>query len=539
MITNLESNNILFLLPWTLIARYFGQVHDQHQVEHLRREKDRVVRQLEVDLRGSPANMPSQPYPVATDKNVATGPSVMNKQQTSAPYETGFEYTPGAQTPTSSGIPFQPRELAYMVNNVDNMAPNGVYRQCPAPVATTPLVRGQRPGMTYNNMGSTTAYSPYNVSDGGVSTVRSTGIPRSLPKLQEYHGTQSWKSFYTQFVTFARLGGWTDDEKLIHLTVCLRGGALDFYCVQPEAVKQNLHLLIEKLEKRYGLKDLPETLRSEFRSPSMRQKADESLEEWAERVQRVALEAFADLPEHYMNREIITKFCQCLADKEVAQYASDKNPRTIEEAMQTIKTHLYNNKAIFGNRKPIRQITTSDYPEYASNAPNVRSIQENASQSTYWHEDSSGDYEYKAAANLPSMWRGVGSMGYEHPQEQEMAVRRLNHPQRSNARSPGPQNNNKPSLEERFNKLEMMCGQNFDKLFKMFEGDRTMRSQNRPSRSTSPNKNVTCYSCGKLGHYSPDCPDKVRSRSPSPNDKRNKEEQKKVSFALNKETSGV
>ena len=200
-----------------------------------------------------------------------------------------------------------------------------------------------------------------------------------MSKLPKYDGTGHWKSFYKQFQTYAYLHGWTDEEKINNLCLCLKDKALDFFVYQPPAVMYNFDLIVQKMEKRFGKKDLPQTLRLQFHQ--MKQKVDEGLEEWAERVQRLALEAYADLPDHFMTQEMIRKFCQGCADKDTAQYAADRNPATLEHALQIVKTHIENSKAIYGNRKPVRQLSLPE--QNADYHQSIRSIQESEESAMY------------------------------------------------------------------------------------------------------------------------------------------------------------
>ena len=200
-------------------------------------------------------------------------------------------------------------------------------------------------------------------------------LDKGLPKPPTYDGLGQWKSFYLQFKTYCNLKDMSDQQKAKQLCLSLKGKALDFYSCQPETVQDNFHRIVTKLEQRFGKKDLPETLRLQF--SLLRQNVDESAEEWADRVQRLALEAFIDLPETFMNSEIIRRFCQGCLDKETAQYAADRCPTTIEEAIRLVKRHVQNSKAIYGSKKAVRQLSCSSCNERyeCDDTHHVRSVQ--------------------------------------------------------------------------------------------------------------------------------------------------------------------
>ena len=213
----------------------------------------------------------------------------------------------------------------------------------------------------------------------------------------------------------------------------------------------------------------------------------------------LALEDFVDLAEQYLNREILTKFCQCLVDKEAAQSAFDRAPDTIEDALRIVKTLMH---AIYGGCKPIRQLSMVDYPNDYSQTPMVRSIQD----SSYWQNDNSAGYSsYSRAVGSQPMWQDSSSnFNRTSSDNSDLAVRHLKH-QNSNGRQNSQ--GSSQSWETRFKNLEDSCNKNFERLPKLLE-DRPDR--NTQTRSSSPSHNVNCYSCGKIGHYSSDCPDKSK-----------------------------
>ena len=290
----------------------------------------------------------------------------------------------------------------------------------------------------------------------------------SLPKLSKYDGTGQWKSFYLQFDTYARIRNLTDQEKLEELIILLKDRAIDFLSCQPNHIRYNFQLAIAKLEQRFGKKDLPETLRVQF--SHLKQTIDEPVEEWAERVQRLALEAFVDLPEHFMNAEIVRKFCQGCCDRETAQFASDRNPRSIEEALQIVKAHVENSRAIYGSTKSVRQMGIehgNEYPTYA-----VPDLSHNLGQASHTSVDGINDY----AGDMDFAVRSMGN-----PRQQFM------------------------NLNQQMKRFEDTVSKKFDQLWQYLKNrdSRTIRDKS-PTPPSSPRRG-NCYTCGQPGHYQYDC----------------------------------
>ena len=64
--------------------------------------------------------------------------------------------------------------------------------------------------------------------------------------------------------------------------------------------------MIMKIEKRFELRELPETAQVQF--SNARQTPDELLEDWAHRVLSLATRAFGDLPENHMYQQEVVRF---------------------------------------------------------------------------------------------------------------------------------------------------------------------------------------------------------------------------------------
>ncbi|CAC5378765.1 unnamed protein product [Mytilus coruscus] len=107
--------------------------------------------------------------------------------------------------------------------------------------------------------------------------------PQRLPC---YDGKTEWKPYYMQFIHFSNRYRWDSKQRLDRLIECLRDKALKFYSTRPPSVQNDFVLVSEKLNQRFGNKDLPCTIRRQLQE--VRQTIDETVEEFAERVQEMA-----------------------------------------------------------------------------------------------------------------------------------------------------------------------------------------------------------------------------------------------------------
>lgn len=114
--------------------------------------------------------------------------------------------------------------------------------------------------------------------------------------------------------------------------------------------------LMQKLQKRFGYKEIPET--AQLKLSSLMQGTEEIMEEWADRVFQLALRAYEGLPEHYMLNQAIKRICHGCKDKDAGQFAINQHPDNIEETIDHLKSFQYNHQAIYGKvRKEVRKVS--------------------------------------------------------------------------------------------------------------------------------------------------------------------------------------
>ena len=137
---------------------------------------------------------------------------------------------------------------------------------------------------------------------------------RSAPKLS-YDGNADWDIFKDKFQGYAEQMDWTPSECKACLKWCLTGTASKF-C--NSLLKTNKDLtykkLLKKLGDRFGDDDLGATAHAQFNQAI--QKKEETLEDWADRVQELAARAFKKLPDDYCNNQAVQMFCEGKLDSE-------------------------------------------------------------------------------------------------------------------------------------------------------------------------------------------------------------------------------
>ncbi|CAG2201941.1 CAST [Mytilus edulis] len=289
------------------------------------------------------------------------------------------------------------------------------------------------------------------------------------PKMSTFDGKADWRPYFAQFCHIAKRCKWSEQQKLDNLIVCLRDKALKFYSSRPVEIKDNFQVLCKKMNDRFGRKDLPHILRRQLQEA--KQGSDESLEEFADKVQELATDGYPESPDYFIQIVAVDAFLKGCAEKQAALVAMDKNPSSLDEATQYMKSAITNQRLIMGSRKTtdIKRVTFEDPAELKDSDAVIRAI-------------------YREKPQLESSKMDIRVKKNEDD-IQEM----------------------KKSLSQILNILK---GKD--------ERSRSPIAFRKSSPAPSPDRkrleNSTCFACGNLGHFAASCPKRNfdRSRSPSP-----------------------
>ncbi|VDH98170.1 Hypothetical predicted protein [Mytilus galloprovincialis] len=261
------------------------------------------------------------------------------------------------------------------------------------------------------------------------------------PKMSTFDGKADWRPYFAQFCHIAKRCKWSEQQKLDNLIVFLRDKALKFYSSRPVEIKDNFQVLYE------------------------------SLEEFADKVQELATDGYPESPDYFIQIVAVDAFLKGCAEKQAALVAMDKNPSSLDEATQYMKSAITNQRLIMGSRKTtdIKRVTFEDPAEIKDSEAVIRAIYRDKPQL----ESSKMDIRVKK----------------NEDDIQEM----------------------KKSLSQILNILKGKDERSRSPIA-------FMKSSHAPSPDRKRLENSTCFACGNLGHFAAPCPKRNfdRRRSPSP-----------------------
>ena len=281
---------------------------------------------------------------------------------------------------------------------------------------------------------------------------KSVNIPKSIT----YDGKSDWRAFITKFATYADREGWNSTIRRDVLSWILEGKASEFYS---RLVERDPYIdyfeVVNRLAKRFDIKDLPETIQMHFTYATQHQK--ESLVEWSDRVVNMAMQAYPDLTDNQIYKQAVLRFCQGCLDKEAGLYAINQRPQSIKEAIDRVRWFQHTSQAVYGrSRKEIRSIYEPDLdPEIRAARPSPNSERESKKQ-----------------------------VHFQEPVGQTISESRLS---------------------QRMDELEQ-------KMTQLTESMATLTMAVK-RRARSPIRNKTCFNCGKEGHWRADCKAEIKTEA--------------------------
>ena len=149
---------------------------------------------------------------------------------------------------------------------------------------------------------------------------------------QPFDGDAPWDAYKLQFEMLAEINKWSDDERATVLAVNLRGPALTVLTNLPPEGRRTYTALVAALDKRFGTAHQTELNRMKLRS-RMR-KPDESLQELAGDVERLARLAYPDAAEDMLKVIVKDQFLDALRDEDLRLRIRQNRPASLNEALE-------------------------------------------------------------------------------------------------------------------------------------------------------------------------------------------------------------
>ncbi|ELU15777.1 hypothetical protein CAPTEDRAFT_208363 [Capitella teleta] len=269
--------------------------------------------------------------------------------------------------------------------------------------------------------------------------------------------------------------------------------AAHFFSRLPSHHRCSYALLKEKLRTRFNVVQAPAVPRKQLQD--VRQGMEESLQEFASRVQQLARDAHPSLVTEAVEPMAVDAFLRGCKEKLAAYSALNREPATVELAVNLVEGAVTNQQAVFGSTVPVSklrqvlrfenptQTQPDDYQVRAVHASSVEGLE--AATERRFRQCEGALVEVKA---------GMSSLGEQMKEVMSLGSFQAKGRARVRSRSPSPAvcyNCNEPG-----------------------HFSRECPKEKRPSRprADSPER-PQCFNCHEPGHYPRDCHKARRPRS--------------------------
>ncbi|ELT97568.1 hypothetical protein CAPTEDRAFT_208626, partial [Capitella teleta] len=183
-------------------------------------------------------------------------------------------------------------------------------------------------------------------------------LPAANPGLPKFTGKVGdpldWVAFIVNFERRAERYTWDDATRLDFLIECLQDQAAHFFSRLPPHHRCSYALLKEKLRTRFNVVQAPAVLRKQLQD--VRQGMEESLQEFASRVQQLARDAHPSLVTEALEPMAVDAFLRGCKEKLAAYSALNREPATVELAVKLVEGAVTNQQAIFGSTVPVSKL---------------------------------------------------------------------------------------------------------------------------------------------------------------------------------------
>ena len=320
--------------------------------------------------------------------------------------------------------------------------------------------------------------SSHFISSGNSGSHQRPAPKAILPRSITFNGTGNWHAFFAKFTSFADDSNWNAQQRQNQLCWCLEGKASEYYA---SLVKREPNIqyfdIVFKLERRYAPQELPEVAQVHF--TCARQTSEESCAEWADRLFTLATQAFPKLPDEYVQKQLVLRFCQGSTDREAGQHTLNCQPATLEQAIRITRMFQHARQAMHGRpRKDIKQVSLAEDTldievrrvGNASASPSLRPADSTLEAKVVYLEKKMETLQTSFKGQLDSIEAQVRAL-QSTVQGLVVAMQEKREPPRFSPR---------------------------------FSPRRASPARMRPR---SPGQENTCFKCGKPGHFKRECPE--------------------------------
>ena len=177
-----------------------------------------------------------------------------------------------------------------------------------------------------------------------------------------YDGKTPWLDYWAHFQSMMDLNRWSSAEATQHLAGSLRDGACRVLYPRPlnrDGTERQftLHELVDRLNRKYGPDGLAENYLALLKA--RRQQRGETLQELADDIEKLSLQAYPEAPISFRERLMITHFQDSIVHADIRAAVHRAHPATLTAAVAAALDQEGWQKVELGRSAPVRAVNAN------------------------------------------------------------------------------------------------------------------------------------------------------------------------------------
>ena len=200
-------------------------------------------------------------------------------------------------------------------------------------------------------------------------------------KPEFFNGEDDWDQYISHFQNCADLGRWSETDKALTLSACLKGQARAFYLGLSPLDRTSYHRLVQKFSERFG--SVRQQSRYLTKFETRKRKPGEAIASLGDDLRLLAQRAYPDLGPDAQESLALHQFYKAIT-LEMKCRCIDRDCRTVESAIQVVERY----ESILGDGGEKKRSNIRALNDFSNSSPSTDRPQPNRNKKPQFRDKS-------------------------------------------------------------------------------------------------------------------------------------------------------